>query len=104
MQPLLAFILSMLCGGIGGNAIGALVNRVTMGGPANTMVGALGGAMTGYILNLLPGTTSASLFSSALGEGTFSAVVSNIVGGGVTGIVLTLILGLIKNLIAPSRR
>jgi uncharacterized membrane protein YeaQ/YmgE (transglycosylase-associated protein family) len=97
MEALLPFIVSLISGGAGGNIVGAVINRASMGTTGNSIVGALGGIASGYLLNLLPGSSTASLLS-AFGTGTVGSVLGNVVGGGASGMVLTLVIGLISSM------
>jgi uncharacterized membrane protein YeaQ/YmgE (transglycosylase-associated protein family) len=90
-------IVQLIAGAVGGNAAGSLMKNLSLGTLANSIVGALGGVGGGYLLQtLLPG-----LISAAEGGGVdIAALASQAVGGGVAGLVLTAIIGAIKNKVA----
>ena len=91
---LLNLIVQLIAGAVGGNAAGSLMKNLSLGTLANSIVGAVGGVGGGYLLQtLLPG-----LLQAAEGGGVdMAALASQAVGGGVAGLVLTAIIGAIKN-------
>lgn len=85
MDSLLPIIIQLVSGGAGGNISGALLKNTSMGPLLNTVAGAIGGVGGASIL---PG-----LLGSALGSGNVGAAASS----GIGGLVLTLVLGFLKN-------
>jgi len=91
---LLNLIVQLISGAVGGNAAGSIMKNLSLGTLANSIIGAVGGVGGGYLLQtLLPG-----LLQAAEGGGVdVAALASQAVGGGVAGLVLTAIIGAIKN-------
>jgi hypothetical protein len=86
LTPLL---IQLVIGAIGGNAAGAVLKDESLGTAGNTISGAVGGLGGGWIAALIPA------IAAAAGDG--SANLQNIAGGGIGGIVLTIIAGFIKS-------
>ncbi len=87
-------ILQLVAGAIGGNAAGALLKNIDLSPLIKTITGAVGGGIGGTILqNLIP-----ALSAAASGGGfDIGAVAGQLVGGGVTGAIVTAAVGFIKN-------
>jgi uncharacterized membrane protein YeaQ/YmgE (transglycosylase-associated protein family) len=87
-------IIQLISGAVGGNAAGKINKGFDIGTLGNTIAGAAGGVGGGYLLStLLP-----NLIQAAEGGGLdIGAIASQAVGGGVAGLVLTAIIGFIKN-------
>lgn len=86
MQDILVQIIT---GAIGGNVAGALLKKYNLGPLLNTVVGIVGGAGGGNLIDKL---------GINLGGG----LVDNIAGSGVGGAILMVIVGLIKNALAKK--
>ena len=86
---LVPLIVQLVIGAIGGNAAGAVLKDQSLGTAGNTVAGALGGLGGGWIAALIP-----AIAAAAGGNG---VDLQNIAGGGIGGIVLTIIAGFIKN-------
>jgi hypothetical protein len=85
-------IIQIIAGAIGGNAVGAASKDVNLGAAGNTIAGAIGGLGGGQLLTaLIP------MMAGAGNSVDIGAVVSQAVGGGITGAILAAIVGLIKN-------
>lgn len=95
----LALIIQLVCGALGGNITGKLFKNIDLGPLGNSIAGILGGGLGGQLLNLL------GLFTGAQG-GTLdlASIIGNIVSGGVGGGVLMAIVGLIKSLMGTGTR
>jgi hypothetical protein len=86
-------IIQLIAGAVGGNAAGATMKNLNLGTLGNTIAGALGGAGGGSILTaLLP------ILQGAGGNFDIGSLLGQVVGGGVTGAVVTAIVGLIRNM------
>jgi hypothetical protein len=88
-------ILQLVAGAIGGNAAGGLLKNIDLSPLVKTITGAAGGGIGGTILSgLIP-----ALGSAASGAGGFDigAMAGQLVGGGITGAIVTAGVGLIKN-------
>ena len=89
------FIIQLIAGAVGGNAAGGLLKNISLGPLGNTIAGAAGGGIGGSILSgLIP-----ALGSAVSGAGGFdiSAMAGQLAGGGITGAIVTAVVGLIKN-------
>jgi len=79
-----------------GKAAGASLKEINLGTPGNTIAGAIGGAGGGQILQaLIP-----ALAGDAGGGLDVGSVLGQLVGGGASGVILTVIGGVVKNMIA----
>jgi uncharacterized membrane protein YeaQ/YmgE (transglycosylase-associated protein family) len=90
---IIALIIQLICGALGGNITGKLFKNIDLGTLGNSLAGIVGGGVGGQILNSL------GLFGGAQG-GTLdlASIIGNIASGGVGGGVLMLIIGLIRSL------
>lgn len=101
MEGIVGFIIEIIAGAIGGNAVGAGAKKYSLGTAGNSIAGAVGGIILGQILAAMgigePGMAAAE-GAPAAGGMDIGAVIGQIVGGGVGGGVLTLIIGVIKSM------
>jgi len=79
MEALLPIIIQLVTGAAGGNVVGAIFKKLSLGTLGNTAAGVLGGGLGGQLL------------SGALGSGLVSEVASSAVGGGTVMVVISLI-------------
>jgi hypothetical protein len=100
MEGIIGFIIEIIAGAIGGNAAGAGAKNYSLGTAGNSIAGAVGGLILGQILSAIgigePGMPTAE-GAPAAGGMDVGALISQVLGGGVGGAVLTLIAGAIKN-------
>ena len=89
MSNILAIIIQLVSGALGGNAAGALMKKFSLGTVLNPIVGIIGGGLGGQLLGALG-------VGTATGGVDLASVVGSILGGGVGGGVLMAIIGLIK--------
>ncbi len=96
---IIALIIQLICGALGGNISGKLFKNIDLGTLGNSLAGIVGGGVGGQILNAL------GLFGGAQG-GTLdlASIIGNIASGGVGGGALMAIIGLIKRLLASGNR
>ena len=92
---IVALIVKLVSGAVGGNIAGAILKKYNLGPIGNSIVGLLGGPLGGYLLSMLTGGHAAAAGASAGGMD-LSSIVSSVAGGGVGGGVLMAIVGLIK--------
>ncbi|MCA0433667.1 MAG: hypothetical protein LCH46_10395 [Proteobacteria bacterium] len=92
MEQLLPLIIQLVVGAIGGNIGGAALKEKSLGTLGNSIAGAIGGVGGANILGALLGAGQAAA-SNGLD-------LNNIAGGGVGGIILTVVAALIKNAMA----
>ena len=105
---IVTLIIQLVAGAIGGNAAGGAFKQASLGGVGNTIAGLLGGVGAGQLLGMLipalTGAAAAHAGTPATGTGGLdaTAIIGQLVSGGVGGGVLTGVVGLIKNKIAAS--
>ena len=96
---IVALIIQLICGALGGNITGKLFKNIDLGTLGNSIAGVLGGGLGGQVLNAL------GLFTGATGGSLdLASIIGNIASGGVGGGVLMAIIGLIKSLMANGKR
>jgi len=87
-------IIQLVAGALGGHAAGGFLKNIDLGPLAKTISGAAGGGIGGTILqSLIPALSGAA----SSGGFDIATAAGNLVGGGVTGAIVTVIVGLIKN-------
>ena len=92
---MLALIIQLLSGAVGGNVAGRLLKNFDLGTLWNSVVGILGGGIGGQILSGL------GLFGGGEGAAlSIGNIIGNVVSSGVGGGVLLAIVGLIKKALA----
>lgn len=92
MEWLVPIITQIISGAIGGNIAGA-VKKLTMGSTANTVTGGIGGIILGQLMN----------FASTGGMETMAnTVINQALAGGGGGIILTAIIGFIRNMMVKK--
>ena len=100
MEGIIGFIIEIIVGAIGGNAAGAGVKKYSLGTAGNSIAGAVGGLILGQVLRAIgigePGMTTAEGVPAGGGLDV-GALISQVVGGGAGGAILTLIIGAIRN-------
>jgi hypothetical protein len=89
---LINLIIQIIAGAIGGNAVGAASKDVNLGTTGNTIAGAIGGLGGGQLLTAL-----VPMMAGVGNNVDIGALVSQAVGGGITGAIVAGIVGLIKN-------
>ena len=77
-------IIQLLSGAVGGNIGGAAFKKYSLGTIGNTITGLIGGGIGGQLM----------------GSAVSSGSVSQIIGGAGGGVLVTLIVGVIKNMMA----
>ena len=81
------WLISLLCGAVGGNLGGLILKKFSLGTLGNSIAGILGGAGGMSLMN-------------SLGASTGSGLINQVAGGGVGGMVLMVIVGLIKKMMS----
>ncbi len=103
MESLLPLIISLLSGAAGGNIAGAAAPDKSLGTAGNSVAGLLGGGLGGYLMQALDllgksGVLTGGPETAPAAHGLdLSAILAAVGGGGVSGGILTFIIGLIKN-------
>jgi hypothetical protein len=99
MEMLVPLIIQLVAGAIGGNGVASAMKNVDLGKLGNTIVGALGGVGGGQLLDMLMSGGAAAATGGGLDVG---AIIGQLVGGGAGGAVLTIVVGLLKNMMAKN--
>lgn len=94
MSPaIINLIVQLISGAVGGNAAGKINPSFDLGVLVNTVVGAIGGVGGGWLISTL-----APALAAAEGAGIdVAGLAAQAVGGGAAGLVLTAVIGAIKN-------
>ena len=99
MEMIINLIIQLVAGVVGGNAAGAALKDYNLGGIGNTIAGALGGVGGGQLLQVaIP-----AIAAAAGGNLDVGALIGQIVGGGAGGAILTVIVGLVKSMMASQQ-
>jgi uncharacterized membrane protein YeaQ/YmgE (transglycosylase-associated protein family) len=104
---LTAIILQLISGGVGGNVVGAVLQKLNLGPLGNSIVGIIGGVLTGQLTSMLgsggAAATAATAATAAAGSGfDLSSLLANVGGAGLGGAALTAIVGLVKSQISKT--
>ncbi len=91
MESLVPFIIQIITGVIGGEAVGAAFRHAAMGQVATILSGAIGGLGGGAILGSLTGVDPAAA------AGAMNGILTNVIGGAGGGAILTAIVGAIMS-------
>jgi hypothetical protein len=87
-------LINLVAGAIGGNAAGKASSTFDLGTLGNTIAGLVGGGVLGQIITLVWPSVVASMQSGNFNVG---SIVTQAIGGGAGGAILTAIVGAIKN-------
>jgi len=85
----MSWLISLLMGVIGGNLGGAILKKFSLGLLGNSLAGIVGGVGGMLLLN-------------QLGVGAGNPLINQIAGGGIGGMVVMVVVGLIKSLLAKK--
>ncbi|HEX4415213.1 MAG TPA: hypothetical protein VH107_16395 [Lacipirellulaceae bacterium] len=99
MEQLIPLIVQLISGAVGGNAVGAALKNIDMSALLKTIAGAIGGVGGGQLASMM------GLLTMILGNnaGTGGQVAVNAGASAVGGVVLTAIVGLIKQAMDKSK-
>jgi len=97
---IVALIIQLISGAVGGNVAGALMKKFSLGTAGNSIVGILGGGIGGQILAALGLGGAGGGDAAGLDIG---SIISSIAGGGVGGGLLMAIIGVIRQAMGKSR-
>jgi hypothetical protein len=102
MEGIIGIIIQIIAGAIGGNAAGAAAKNYSLGAAGNTIAGGVGGLILTQVLAAMgigePGMATAEGAAPGAGGLDVGALIGQLVGGGAGGAVLTLIAGVVKNM------
>lgn len=94
---MLQTIISLVSGALGGNVMGGLLKKYSLGTIGNSIVGILGGGIGSYLLSAVGlGGVAESAGSGSLDV---MSILSSVASGGVGGGTLMVIIGLIKSVL-----
>ena len=82
-----ALIIQLISGAVGGNIIGALAKKLSLGTLGNSLAGIVGGGIGGQLLSMV-------------GAGGIEGILGSVLSGGAGGGVIMIIVGLIKKAMA----
>jgi uncharacterized membrane protein YeaQ/YmgE (transglycosylase-associated protein family) len=101
-MDIVSLIISLISGAVGGNVAAAAAPDKSLGGLGNSLVGLLGGGLGGYVLQALDLFNKVNTqVAQTTGTGLdLTSILANVGTGGVSGAILTIIVGLIKNSLA----
>ena len=100
---LTAILIQLISGGVGGNIAGAVLKKLNLGPVGNSIVGIIGGVITGQLMKMLGAGGAAATAAAASTSGMdMSSILSNVGGAGIGGAVLTAVVGLIKTQMSKS--
>jgi uncharacterized membrane protein YeaQ/YmgE (transglycosylase-associated protein family) len=91
---MVALIIQLISGAVGGNIAGALLSKFNLGPIGNSIAGIIGGGVGGHLLNMV---LSGGAGAASAGSVDLSSILSNVGGGGVGGAIVMIIVGLIKS-------
>ena len=80
---LVIFVIHLIGGAVGGFGVGTISKHVNLGMSGNIIVGTLGGGFGGWLLD--------NVISMPADAGDIGSIVEHLVGGGVTGAIVTAI-------------
>jgi hypothetical protein len=96
MEQFLSLIIQLISGAAGGNIVGAILKKLSLGPLGNSIVGILGGGLGGQLLGMLGlGTTGGGALD-------LNTILTQIGSGGVGGGVLMAIIGIIRSALAKK--
>ncbi len=90
---MVAWIISLLTGALGGNLAGSLMKGSSLGMLGNSIVGILGGGMGGGLLQMI------GVDAGPSGGMDIASILGSVASGGVGGGVLMAIVGFIRSII-----
>ena len=101
---MVALIIQLISGAVGGNIAGAILSKFNLGPVGNSIAGIIGGGIGGHLLTMLTagGAASAATAVAANSGMDMSAILSSIGGGGIGGAIVMAIVGLIKSQMSKS--
>jgi hypothetical protein len=101
METLLPLIIQVVAGLIGGNAAGAALKDKSLGTTGNSIAGGVGGVILGQILQaVMGGSPDVAAATAGMDVG---KIVTDLIGGGAGGAILTAIVGMLKNQASGAR-
>ena len=96
-MDIVSLIIQLVLGVVGGNAGAAVVKNASLGTTGNSVVGAIGGIILGQIISHFTGAPPVDPAAAAATANSMGDIITNVIGGGAGGAILTIVAGLIKN-------
>ena len=95
-MDIVALIIQLIAGAVGGNAAGAALKDKSLGSTGNSIAAAIGGLILGQIVSRMTGgaVPADAVATSGMDIG---SIISNLIASGAGGAILTAIVGMIKN-------
>lgn len=90
MERLIPLLIQLIAGGAGGNIVGSFMKNVNMSKLMTTIVGVVGGVLSGQAVNWM------GVLQEVLGAGGLGGMLGNAGVSGVGGALLVAIVGMIK--------
>lgn len=94
MEMIVRLIIDIVVGALAGNGTAAAVKNANMGTAGNSITGAIGGLAGGWILSAFGPGAEAAAAATGFDLG---GLITQVIGSGVGGAVLTAIVGMIRN-------
>src|SRR5215472_3291396 len=91
MGNLVALIIQLISGAVGGNIAGSALKQYDLGTVGNSIAGIIGGGIGGQVLSMVLGGNAA-----AGGNLDIGSIIAQIAGGGLGGGILMIIIGIIR--------
>lgn len=102
MEGIVGLIIQLIAGAVGGNAAGSAARNYSLGTTGNSIAGAIGGVILSQLLGAMgigsPEMTAADPAAVSGGGLDIATLLTQLIGGGAGGAVLTIIAGVIKNM------
>jgi hypothetical protein len=89
---LVALIIQLVSGAVGGNVAGSLLKQYDLGTVGNSIAGIIGGGIGGQLLTMILGGGGAAMAANL----DVGSIIGQIAGGGVGGGILMVIVGIIR--------
>jgi len=106
MDVIVPILVQLIAGGAGGNVIGQLAKKLSLGTTGNSLVGAIGGLAGTWLAGMVPGLDTLVGAAAGAAGGAGGLDLGALAGQGVTGLVsggvLTAIAGAIKSAMAKA--
>ncbi|WP_421694809.1 hypothetical protein [Aestuariivirga sp.] len=97
-MDIVAIIIQLVVGAIGGNVAGRASPKIDLGSAGNSVAGAIGGVVLGQIIERMTGgAVTADQAAAMTSNLDIAGILTNVIGGGAGGAILTAIVGAIKN-------
>lgn len=81
MEALMPLIIQLISGAVGGNIIGALAKKISLGFLGNTIAGLVGGGVAGQFLGSMLGGGMAGEIGAAAGDGGILMIIIGLIKG-----------------------